>query len=269
MSTAIIIVVVLLVLLLFIGGGYYLYLSKGVGNMPIIEDRQISNNETYDEEDEEEDEYKENVEKDEDEEEKPNDDDESTPSDEPETTVMASPADLLSTFKGSGRKFQLALFQNGELECVRIDMGSDDKFDSGDRVHVMQCDVNDERQYWTYDNNDRFIKTYTADKDNRKLCLDYDSKKKEFKVTKCDDKPKENRQFMIDPALEAELTNVNGMPRWDPEHDLDNDYIPIRVKPESDSNAYCIANPSYEEGKDQKIAECTDTTTRLYLIGGK
>lgn len=222
----------------------------------------------------------------------------SSPSPSPKPIMLASPSDLLQTFKGSGQKFRMGVIKQQPqdddnntqktIQCVRIDLGGDDKFGHQDDVHLVACDPNDDYQHWTYDDTTRRIQTYANDKDGNKLCFDYDNNR--FKVTRCDDDPAVNREFHLDAADNTTATATyvdndnpkNTLQLWDRSHNTlfvhssntHNTIIPLRIRPASDNNQHCIANPSRDERRELKTASCTSNSvdqnknnrTNLYLM---
>lgn len=222
-----------------------------------------------------------------------------SPSPKPINNMLASPSDLLQTFKGSGQKFRMGVIQQPPqdddnnntpktIQCVRIDLGGDDKFGHNDDVHLVACDPNDDYQHWTYDDTTRRIQTYADDKDGNKLCFDYDNNR--FKVTRCDDEPAVNREFHLDAADNNNTATSyvdNDNPKntrqlWDRSHNTlfvhssntHNTIIPLRIRPASDNNQHCIANPSRDERRELKTASCTSNSvdnqnnnrTNLYIM---
>lgn len=165
---------------------------------------------------------------------------------------MKSPADLLSTFKNSGKQFQMGIYNGGELQCVRIKMGGDDRFDNKDDVEIRGCDASDQPQLWRYDGNK--IKTVKNDKKGRTLCLDNNGEK--FKVTKCDDKPQENRTYKLMSVDDADVQNVDGEPRWESSHTTVSNAIPVYIQ--SDKDQKCIAGTN--------TGACNTNATRLYIM---
>ena len=177
------------------------------------------------------------------------------------------PATALTDFVDSGNMFQLGVFKNGTLKCVRIDMGRDDKFAHKDNIHIQECDVNDQPQLWTYDVSKKYIKTVKPSKNNRKLCLDYDNKK--FKVTICDQKPQKNRQFTIIPASTWQ-TDDNGNPLWrrgDSKNNmLMNTAIPVRIFTHSARSSNKCMGGRTGLTNTSSTGSCFSSETQLYLI---
>jgi hypothetical protein len=123
-------------------------------------------------------------------------------------------------------------------KCLRVH-GKDDIIDHKDHVTMVDCDNTgkDRLQYWTYDNKKNQIKTSTDRKRRKgrkgeKLCLDYNGK--EYKVTKCNGNPAENRKFTFD--------------------------VPIKIRNKDNQCAYNLSKGNNKSG------ECNDGNSSFNLI---
>ena len=178
-----------------------------------------------------------------------------------ELEEMEEPSALLNTFKQSGKEFRMGVYDGGQLKCVRIDMGTDDKFADGDNVHAQPCS-SDRAQYWKYNGSNQ-IQTARQDKNGRTLCLDWNNDK--FKVIKCDNSNKpENRKFTFTTPGSGDVEDVSGKPRWGSSDTVTN-AIPVRIRSESDDNANCIANAA-GSNKNTRVASCASSGTRYYIM---
>ena len=187
-------------------------------------------------------------------------DEDSDEDSEEELEEMEEPSALLNTFKQSGKEFRMGVYDGGQLKCVRIAMGTDDKFADGDNVHAQPCS-SDRAQYWKYNGSNQ-IQTARQDKNGRTLCLDWNNDK--FKVTRCGDNPQENRRFTFTAPSSGDVEDVSGKPRWGSSDTVTN-AIPVRIRSESDDNANCIANAA-GSNKNTRVASCASTGTRYYIM---
>jgi hypothetical protein len=191
-----------------------------------------------------------------------NDSEEEDEAPEEELEEMEEPSALLNTFKQSGKEFRMGVYEGGQLKCVRIDTGKNDKFVNKDNVHAQTCRTSDKAQYWKYNDVSNQIQTVRQDAHGRTLCLDWNNDK--FKVTNCEDTPPENRQFTFTAPDSEDVDDVAGKPRWGSSDTVSN-AIPVRIRPESDDNANCIANAAGST-KNTRVASCVSTGTRYYIM---
>jgi len=176
---------------------------------------------------------------------------------EEEIEEMEEPSAMLNTFTNSGKEFRMGKHEGGQMNCVRIKMGDDDKFAHKDNVHTQSCSKSDKAQYWKYSGDQ--IKTSRPDKKGKNLCLDWNNDK--YKVTECDsNKHPQNRQFSFTAPSSGDVEDVTGKPRWTSSHSVSN-AIPVRIK----SGGKCIANPASGK-KETRATSCGSSATKYYIM---